>query len=79
MLAAVMAAGPGDAVAAAAVKAVAAIPSVATTPICLISFSFIGLPSPSVGELSGYSETAEGYLRARLRMEAALVEGRNKR
>jgi ABC-type nitrate/sulfonate/bicarbonate transport system permease component len=47
MPAAVMAAGPGDAVAAAAVKAVVTIPSVATTPICLIIFRFIGLPSPS--------------------------------
>src|SRR5215472_5540591 len=79
MLAAAMAAGPGDAAAAAAVKAVVTIPSAATTPICVIRFRFIGLPSPSLGGLSGYSETAGGYLQARLRMGAVLVRGRNKR
>src|SRR5258707_15280538 len=55
----------GEAVAAAVVSTVATSPSAATALTCLISFRFIGLPSPSVGELSRCCESAEGYLRAR--------------
>jgi hypothetical protein len=69
----------GDAVAAAAVSALATSPTAAAALTCLISFSFIGLPSPSVRELSGCRETAEGYLKASLSMSALVVHGRNKR
>src|SRR5260370_3067041 len=59
-----------DAVAAAAVSTLATSPAAATRLIRLISFRFMGLPSPSVRELSGCREVAVNYLRASLSMKS---------
>src|SRR5271165_4725600 len=68
----------GAAAAAAAVSALATSPAAATRLIRLTSLWFMGLPSPSVRELSGCRETAVKYLRASVSMEAVIVHGRNK-
>src|SRR6516225_7877789 len=54
----------GDAPAAAAVSALATSPAAATALTRLISFSFIGLPSPSVRELSECRESPEDDLKS---------------
>jgi hypothetical protein len=53
----------GDAPAAAAVSALATRPTAAAALTRLISFSFIGLPSPSVRELSECRESPEEHLK----------------
>ena len=69
----------GEAVAAAAVSTLAASPATAATLTRLISFSFTGLPSPSVRELSGCRETAVKKLRVSLSMKSVIVREGNKR
>ena len=68
-----------DAVAAAAVSTLAASPAAVTRLTRLTSFMFMGLPSPSVRELSGCRETAVNYLKASVSMDAVIGHGRNKR